>query len=282
MLTIRLKPFIKSSSDQHINEHLIHRHLCLRSRFLKRKVMVDIFFPKGLNSSAIGEIPTLFLNDGQDARQLLLHGTLTERYQNPEKTNIVIIGIHAGDRMNEYGTAGHPDYMNRGYKAHWHTNFVLRELQPYLVKTMGFKLAKERSAFAGFSLGGLSAMDLVWSHSEMFSKVGVFSGSFWWRKKPENGSYQDSDRIMHALIDTEKYQKGLKFWFQAGTNDETADRNNNGIIDAIDDTLDIIKSLKKKGYSYKDITYLEVEGGEHNFKTWSKVFPEFLKWAFDD
>lgn len=281
MFAVRLKPFIKYQTDEIVNDSLMHRHLCLRSKYLKRKVIVDIFYPKGLTETEARSTPALFLNDGQDARQLHLHDTLTKRYQNNNLTKVIVIGIHAGDRMNEYGTAGHPDYLNRGRKARWHTNFVLKELLPFIKKTIGCAHRSELTAFAGFSLGGLSAIDIAWHHPEVFSKVGVFSGSFWWRKKPVNGSYQDSDRIMHHLIDSGEHKSGLSFWFQAGTKDEEADRNNNGVIDAIDDTLDIIKSLKGVGYSSDDIHYLEVEGGEHNFKTWSQVFPEFLKWAFD-
>jgi cyanate lyase len=33
-----------------------------------------------------------------------------------------------------------------------------------------------------------------------------------------------------------------------GTEDKTADRNGNGIIDAIDDTQDVNKEIKFKGY----------------------------------
>lgn len=74
---------------------------------------------------------------------------------------------------------------------------------------------------------------------------------------------------------------GMKFWFQCGTLDETADRNQNGVIDAIDDTLDVIKELQEKGYSYPvDITYVQVEGGKHDLQTWAMVFPQFLEWAF--
>ncbi|MEM9857108.1 MAG: alpha/beta hydrolase-fold protein [Bacteroidota bacterium] len=281
MRKFRIKPFVKYQTDEIVNDYPTHRHLCLRSKYLKRKVIVDIFYPSALPESNAIALPTLFLNDGQDAKQLRLHETLTERYRSNAFTDIVVIGIHAGDRMNEYGTAGHPDYMNRGKKAHWHTNFVLKELLPHLQKTVGCAQNSELMAFAGFSLGGLSAMNITWDHPEHFRKVGVFSGSFWWRMTPQHGEYRDSDRIMHHLIDKGEYKDGLSFWFQAGTKDEEADRNNNGIIDAIDDTLDIIKSLKAKGYSDEDIIYLEVEDGEHNFKTWSKVFPEFLKWAFD-
>lgn len=281
MLKLRIKPFVKYHTDEIVNDYLTHCHLCLRSKYLRRKVIVHIFIPRGITKSKISSIPALFLNDGQDAKQLHLHKTLTERYKSNTMNDIVVIGIHAGDRMNEYGTAGYPDYLNRGKKAHRHASFVLKELLPHLQKKIGCAQNPELMAFAGFSLGGLSAMNIAWDHPECFTKVGVFSGSFWWRMAPKNGEYHDSDRIMHHLIDESEYKNGLTFWFQAGTKDEEADRNNNGVIDAIDDTLDIIKSLKAKGYSDNDITYLEVEGGEHNFKTWSKAFPQFLKWAFD-
>jgi iron(III)-enterobactin esterase len=77
------------------------------------------------------------------------------------------------------------------------------------------------------------------------------------------------------------FKKGMQFWVEAGTNDETSDRNNNGIIDAIDDTLDLIKELEKKGYkNTQDIVYEEVKGGEHNANTWKKIVPNFLIWSF--
>jgi hypothetical protein len=39
--------------------------------------------------------------------------------------------------------------------------------------------------------------------------------------------------------------------------------------------------LALKGYvNGQDMTYVQVEGGEHNPTTWGKVMPEFLKWAF--
>ena len=94
----------------------------------------------------------------------------------------------------------------------------------------------------------------------MFKKVGVFSGTLWWRSKLFKDDAPDDDRIIHDTFAISEKRKGLKFWLQTGTNDETSDRNNNGIIDAIDDTLDLIKILKELGYKSKDIKYVEVEG----------------------
>jgi enterochelin esterase-like enzyme len=132
-------------------------------------------------------------------------------------------------------------------------------------------------------MGGLSAMDIAWNHPEMFRKVGVFSGSLWWRKRDAHSLFYSDhrDRIMHQRIRNGKMKHGLHFWFQTGTEDEASDRNNNGVIDSIDDTLDLIAELTKKGYRpFKDIHYLEMVGGRHDTATWAKAMPEFLKWAF--
>ena len=63
--------------------------------------------------------------------------------------------------------------------------------------------------------------------------------------------------------------------------DEVLDRNNNGIIDSIDDTHDIIRELVAKGYRRdEDIHYLEMPDGRHDVATWAKAMPVFLEWAF--
>jgi hypothetical protein len=63
--------------------------------------------------------------------------------------------------------------------------------------------------------------------------------------------------------------------------DETMDRNNNGIIDSIDDTLDLINELVRKGYNRDDdIFYLEMPEGRHDVATWSRAMPVFLKWGW--
>jgi uncharacterized Zn ribbon protein len=63
--------------------------------------------------------------------------------------------------------------------------------------------------------------------------------------------------------------------------DETMDRNSNGIIDSIDDTVDLIKELEGKGYSRgNDIHYVEMADGKHDIPTWGRAMPEFLKWGW--
>ncbi|CAH0995040.1 putative protein YbbA [Emticicia aquatica] len=252
----------------------------ISSKFLNRTVVYDIILPPkyhDLNEN----LKVLYMNDGQDLEQLKIEQILNNLYLHNLIQPFVFIGIRTNEnRLKEYGTKAMPDYKNRGNLAHAYNDFVVNELFTEIVSTYKVSSLKEDNYFCGFSLGGLSAIDIVWSNADKFSKVGVFSGSFWWRKKAYEDGYDDhNDRIMHVLIRNGKFNVGQKFWFECGTNDETDDRNGNGIIDSIDDTLDLIKELENKGYRSKsDIEYVEMVGGEHNQKTWSEAMPIFLKW----
>ena len=137
---------------------------------------------------------------------------------------------------HEYGTICRADYRGRGAKAGLYSKFILDELFPYLEEE--FLTFKEQS-FAGFSLGGLSALDNVWNYPNRFTKVGVFSGALWWRRRgyDEEGYNWDKDRIMHLQIQKGNHFPGRSFFLNVVKFDETADRNNNGIIDSIEDTI---------------------------------------------
>lgn len=253
--------------------------LVIKSLYLKRKVELDVFLPEGLLGNE--RLNLLLLNDGQDASELMLQETLGELYSKGKTAAIVAVAIKASDdRVQEYGVARVPDFLNRGAKASAYTHFIVKELLPFLENNIPYPINGTR-AFAGYSLGGLSAFDVAWNNDSVFDVIGVMSGAFWWRRKDLTDGYTDADRILHQVINQSTDKPELKFWLMTGTEDEKADRNKNFIIDSIDDTIDVIKELLMKGYQRPDdICYYEMVGGEHNVKTWAKVLPAFLTWAF--
>ena len=251
------------------------------SVFLGREVKLDFFIPKNITDPS--GMSLLLLNDGQNMKEMGLQYILENLYDEKSISPVFCVAIHTGSqRKMEYGVASQADYLGRGAKAGFYTSFVLRELLPFIRDTYKITSFKER-AFAGFSLGALMALDIVFNHPEKFSKAGLFSGSFWWRSVDQTDKNYDDDqhRIMQQEIRKGSFKRGLKFFFQCGNMDETLDRNNNGIIDSIDDTLDVIKELVAKGYDReKDIHYLEMPDGKHDIATWGKAMPEFLKWGW--
>lgn len=249
------------------------------SVYLKRTVTFDVYTPDHLLGNET--VNLLLLNDGQDLEQMNINEMLSSLYESWTIEPTVVVGIEAGeDRILEYGVAGKPDFKNRGNRAKAYSDFIVEELLVFLSTQVKIAINGKR-AIAGFSLGGLTAFDIAWHHDEIFDLVGVFSGSFWWRKKDLNNGYTDDDRILHQLIRETKKKPDLKFWLMTGTNDEVADRNKNFIIDSIDDTIDVIKELVNKGYQRpSEVFYFEMVGGKHDVPTWGKVMPKFLEWAF--
>jgi enterochelin esterase family protein len=258
---------------------IIENKIIINSVVLKREVACTFFIPE--ENDFTEPFNLLLLNDGQEAEHLKLKEILEELTNANRIKPLIVAAIHAGDeRIQEYGVAGKPDFKKRGAKAALYAEFIKSELLPAISEYTGIEKF-ETTAFAGFSLGGLSALDIAWNNPQLFNKTGVFSGSFWWRSKDLAKGYTDRDRIMHNVIGNTALKPNLKIWLQTGTKDETADRNKNGIIDSIDDTVDLIKELELKGFKRPDdIRYLEMFGGSHDMATWAKAMPKFLIWAF--
>lgn len=260
---------------------LVSKHTIF-SVFLDRDVLIDFYLPAGAIRTT--ELSLLLVNDGQDLVTMKFDEILDSLYESGEIKDLLCVGIHcAKDRKNEYGTAKILDYKGRGAKAALYNRFVFEELIPFIRSTLSIQSFKEKS-FAGFSLGGLCALDIVWNHPREFSSVGVFSGSLWWRDRSQDDEdfSEETDRIMHRQVREEKNPAPwLKFFFEVGTLDEVADRNKNGIIDSIDDTVSLINELEKKGYNRNTaIKFLELKDGRHDVPTWAQAFPEFLKWGW--
>ena len=257
------------------------QHHTLSSEFLERDVQVDCYLPH--HSKDHAHINLLLINDGQDLRTMQFEDILGKLEKDHLIEPLFCVGIHcAPDRKNEYGTANILDYKGRGAKASLFTRFVMEELLPFLRHTYRIYSFKQK-AYAGFSLGGLCALDIVWNHPQEFSIAGAFSGSFWWRDMDQDDPEFDEEknRIMHRQVRDGGYYPWLRFFFEVGTKDETADRNNNGIIDSIDDTLSLIRELNLKGYEEgRDIFYLELSEGKHDVPTWAEAFPAFLTWGW--
>ena len=261
--------------------HIIKlQHDEIKSVHLQRLVTLTLLqtpLPHDKNS-----LNLLLLNDGQDIEKLRLKEIMDSLFSKKLIKPLLVAGIHAGDRLMEYGVAGYPDYLGRGNKAGAYSSFILDELYPYILKRSALHKFKS-VVFAGCSLGGLSAFDIAWDHAELIEKAGIFSGSFWWRDKDDHApGYSDANnRIMINKVRNSVKHPHAQFWFYAGEKEETGDRNKNGIIDVIDDTKDLIAGISSNNKSTtNEIIFVLDEKGVHNQTYWSKHLAEFLVWAF--
>ncbi len=253
-----------------------------RSKQLHNQRALTIFLPPDYEAHPQRHYKVLYANDGQDMPAVKMAETLAALYAHHEIEPIIVVAVHATrDRLHEYGTAGIPNARGLGKRARKYSFFTLDELIPYINRRYRTLTGPINTAIMGFSLGGLMAFDLVWSHPNVFGAVGVFSGSLWWRTDDADMHKKQESRIMHRRVRDTDAPGYLRLWFQAGTKDEKEDRDNNGVIDAIQDTTELMDELEMKGFRRGlDMIYVQVEGGEHNQRTWGFSLPYFLRWTF--
>jgi enterochelin esterase-like enzyme len=254
------------------------------SRFLNNRRAIRVFLPGNYYhpSQKRQRYKVVYANDGQDMDAVGLADTLSRLWSLGRLEPLIVVAISASDdRLNEYGTAGIPNSDGLGARAQAYTDFILRELMASINLRYRTQPEPQNTAIMGWSLGGLSGFDIAWRHADVFGIVGVFSGSFWWRRDGATLESCQTSRIMHQAVRQDNRKPELRMWFEAGTQDETADRDGNGVIDSIQDTTELMDELALKDYRLGiDMVYVEVQGGRHNQVTWGKVLPDFLIWAF--
>lgn len=269
IVTLGCKSKIKQQEDEIYSRHL-QKHIKL--------TIISTPVPEDK-----GSMNLLLLNDGQDAGRFGIKEIVDSLYGEKLIQPLIIVAIHAGDRMQEYGAGGLPDYKNNGTRADKYALFIDNELYDFVKKKAGVRKFKSVS-IAGCSLGGLSAFDLAWDNADKIDKVGIFSGSFWWRDKDASTKEysDDKNRIMLNKIKSSRKRPHLKYWFYAGGAEENSDRDKDGITDVMDDTKDLIEIIKNKNVCPpSDIVYKESTDGRHEYASWRKALPGFLIWAFN-
>lgn len=242
---------------------------------------ITVYLPPGFDAARVKPYPWLLALDGQTMPQWRLAETLDALVVGGAVEPLVVAAVPASaDRSEEYGTASQLDFAGRGRQARALQELLAGEVVPWMHEHYPVSRDAARTGIFGASLGGLCAFDTAWRRPQLFGFAGIFSGSLWWRADDSSVAAQQSSRIAHRIVRESTARPALRLWFQAGTRDEVADRDGNGVIDAIQDTTELIDELAAKGFVRdRDVAYHQVEGGEHHESTWARALPEFLRWA---
>jgi len=259
---------------------VVERLAPFESHILGEARTIDVFLPRGYARDSTQRYPILYANDGQDMETIELRVMLDSLQRTGAMAPVIVVTIHATERMQDYGIAGIPNAQGRGARADRYSQFLLEELMPAIERRFRVAAGPAHAAAMGWSLGGLSVFDLAWRHPERIGAVGVFSGAFWWRTDDTDAKTKQSSRIMHRRVRETRSNPALRLWLETGLQDEQADRDGDGVIDSIQDTEELITELTRLGFRRgSNVVHLTVQGG-HNLPTWRRILPEFLVWAF--
>jgi enterochelin esterase-like enzyme len=278
--------------------------------FAPEQVTISVHLPPGYNAASERQYPVLYVNDGQDMPAVRLRETLQALYRERAIRPVIVVAIRMlPDRMGTYGLSDRAraqsvvaptKYGPVGQRAHEYSEWVARTLVPWIDARYRTKPTPDARAILGWSLGALNAFGLGWQYPEVFGRVGAFSPSFWLSSETGDADAVQRTRLAQRLLDGTPPRNGPRMFFAVGTDEETDDRDGDGVNDAVDDTRDLIegwrgagverKGLRQQGYTINlahavrpartDVALYELDGGRHHQESWARMLPVFLRWAY--
>ncbi len=214
--------------------------------------------------------PVLYMHDGQN----LFDGStsFSGEWQVDEALNTlhsqgnygaIVVGINngAGERLNEYSPWVNPTYG--GGQGDLYMEFLGETLKPYIDSNFRTKPQPQYNALIGSSMGAFISTYGSIKYPYLFSKVGVFSPSFWFARA------QMSNYITNTTDDL----SNLRLYFLCGQNESSAMVSDMNIIKSI---------LTGNGVSVSN-TFTKVDvDGIHNESYWRREFPAAYLWLFQN
>jgi len=247
----------------------IRKHEGFHSRYLDHDRTVVVYRPPGYDAAGDVRYPVLYLHDGQNlfdpatafadewradetAQALITAGAVQP---------IVIVGVYNTERrVDEYTPTGSAEHGGGGL-ADAYGRMLVEELKPFIDATYRTRPDAANTGMGGSSLGGLLTMHVGLRHSAVFGKLAVLSPSVWW-----------DDGVIVREVEALPKKQPQRIWLDAGTREGES---------VLADVRRLRDALVAKGWSVgDDLQYAEIEGGEHNERSWAARVGPVLTFLF--
>ncbi|MDA3780468.1 MAG: alpha/beta hydrolase-fold protein [Bacteroidales bacterium] len=236
---------------------------------LNRNRKISLYLPPDYNKLE-KYYPVLYMHDGQNLFDIL--SSFAGEWQVDESLNEIssqginvpiVVGINNGgsDRIDELTPWENSKYG--GGDGEKYMQFIVETLKPYIDSNFRTLPDRKNTALMGSSLGGLISFYGGLKYQEVFSKIGVFSPSFWF-----------SDTVYNFASENEKLYES-RIYFLASMN-EGENQSTVKNMQAIYDTL------LNNFYTERDMKIVTPSDGEHNESFWRREFISAYIWLFSD
>ncbi|MFL6656822.1 MAG: alpha/beta hydrolase [Massilia sp.] len=223
-----------------------------------------IYLPASYEENKAKRYPVLYMHDGQnlfDAKTAAygvewgIDETVNRLVATGVMDEIIVVGIdNTPDRIPEYTPCCDPKHG--GGKLPSYQAFIVDTVKPYVDSHLRTLPGKENTAIMGSSLGGIASFVIATHKSDVFSKAGGISSSFWWNNK--------------MLVTHLPAKVPVKFYLDAGTQD-----------DGLEETTLMRDVMLANGYrAGVDLMFYAAQGGIHNEKSWAARVDKPLTWFF--
>ncbi|MEN3324394.1 alpha/beta hydrolase-fold protein [Mariniflexile soesokkakense] len=246
------------------NVHVLAEHFKIPQ--LNRKRKISVYLPPNYETSN-KKYPVLYMHDGQNVFDLAtsyageweVDETLN-KLSEEKGLNLIVVATNHGNekRISEYSPWHNPKYGEAEGDAY--LEFIVNTLKPKIDKIFRTKKSVKNTAIMGSSMGGLISHYAGLKYPKVFSKVGVFSPSFW---------YSDE-----SFLYTEKHAnlKHVKMYYLVGG------KEGEEMVENVEKMGNIMKMNK---FPKNNICTKIVPNGTHSESFWKSEFENAILWLFN-
>jgi len=152
----------------------------LDSALLGRKHMLRVYLPPGYEQNPLRKFPVVYMQDGKNLffpEEAFLGRTwnVDDSIALLDKMNamdqVVVVGVHSADRMNEYTKPGYETYARS----------IVEEVKPEIDRRLRVLGGPRETAVIGSSLGGVVSFYMAWQYPDVFGCAACMSSTFGYR-----------------------------------------------------------------------------------------------------
>ncbi len=233
---------------------------------LNRTRRIWVYLPTNYTANTTQRYPVIYLQDGQNlfdnytafAGEWAVDETLA-RLETLGDAGVIVVGIDNGgsNRLLEYLPFVEPNYGNG--QGNQYMDFIINTLKPNIDSNFRTLSNRQHTALGGSSLGGLIAFYGGIKHQDIFSKLFIFSPSFW-----------ISNKIYDHVQNTPKTQP-MSIYLLAGGQESASLYSQ---INRMETTL------LNAGFNQNEIKKVFKNDGQHAEWFWKREFKDAYNWLF--
>jgi predicted alpha/beta superfamily hydrolase len=243
------------------NVHIIHSKFTYKQFSTTKRIW--IYLPPDYYTSS-KNYSVLYMSDAQNlyddyfsfAGEWGVDEAMQTFYQLNKKTSIIVGLETTTERMSELTPYPNPQYG--GGLGDRYVDFLINDLKPYIDQNFRTLPQREFTGIAGSSLGGLMSFYAGIKNQLTFSRIGVFSPSFWF-----------NDRIYSILTDSHIKFDDTRIYFVCGGSESSS---------MVPDMTSMVNLARLVGY--RNVNSVVKSDGQHSEWFWRREFPASYEWLF--
>ena len=214
----------------------------------------------------------LYMHDGQnlfdDATSFAGEWGVDEAMDALAKSDgieLIVVGVDHGNdkRLGELRPWAHPKFGPA--EGDLYLDFVVKTVKPFIDATYRTRPARKDTGIMGSSLGGLMSDYAMLRHPQVFSRIGIFSPSFWIAED------------IYPYTEARKLPQGTRIYLTVGDDEGDEEGDKRKTVARVREMAVLLKRTQGKRIALATIVR---PGARHTESAWRREFPDAIRFLF--